>query len=242
MRIALNLEYEGITFHGWQSQPDGNTVQDAVERALSAVAAERINTIAAGRTDAGVHALGQVVHFDTTAIRPLSAWVRGCNAHLPPAVAVRWASQVDGNFHARFSARARRYRYVLLNHSVRPALMHDRVGWHHAPLDIESMRRAMKHLVGEHDFSSFRAAECQATSPVRVLYEAEVSRHGEFLIFDFRANGFLHHMVRNIVGTLVYVGDGRQQSGWLAELLQGRDRTRAAPTFPAAGLYFAGAE
>lgn len=242
MRIALCLEYDGAAFHGWQSQPHGNTVQDALEAALGSVAGERIRTHAAGRTDAGVHALAQVAHFDTTAVRPLSAWVRGTNAHLPPAVAVRWAQPVGDAFHARFAARARRYRYVLCNHPVRPALLHGRVGWHHAPLDAEAMRLAASHLIGEHDFSAFRAAECQAKTPIKTLYRADVARQGDYLLFDFRASAFLHHMVRNIVGALVYVGKGAQRPDWPAELLAARDRTRAAPTFAAAGLYFAGAE
>jgi tRNA pseudouridine38-40 synthase len=242
MRIALGLEYDGAGFHGWQSQSDGNTVQDWVERALSTIAGEPIATVAAGRTDSGVHALAQVAHFDTHALRPSSAWVRGCNAHLPAAVAVRWAREVAPDFHARFSAHARRYRYLLLNHPVRPALMHERVGWHHSPLDVEAMQRALAHLVGEHDFSSFRAAECQAKSALKTLHQASVSRNREFLVFDFCANAFLHHMVRNIVGTLVYVGDGRRDPDWTAELLQMRDRTRAPPTFAAAGLYLVGVD
>jgi tRNA pseudouridine38-40 synthase len=242
MRIALGLEYDGAGFHGWQSQTDGNTVQDLLERALSTVASEPIATVAAGRTDSGVHALAQVAHFDTNAKRPLSAWVRGCNAHLPSALAVRWAREVSSDFHARFSARARRYRYLLLNTPVRPALMYGRAGWHHAPLDVEAMQRALAHLAGEHDFSSFRAAECQAKSPMKTLHQAQVMRQGEYLVFDFCANAFLHHMVRNIVGALVYTGDGRLDPDWMADLLRMRDRTRAPPTFAAAGLYLVGVD
>ncbi len=242
MRIALGLEYDGAAFHGWQSQPHGNTVQDVLESALSQVAGQRVQTSAAGRTDAGVHALAQVAHFDTTAERPLSAWVRGTNAHLPPAVAVRWAHPVGDGFHARFSATGRRYRYLLHNHAVRPALLHGRVGWYHAPLDVPAMQEAAACLRGEHDFSSFRAAECQAKSPVKVLYRADVVRHGDYVLFDFHASAFLHHMVRNLVGALVYVGNGRRDGPWLAQLLAARDRTQAAPTFAAAGLYFAGAD
>lgn len=242
MRIAIGLEYDGSAFYGWQSQAGGNTVQDVLQRALSAVAGEPIATFAAGRTDSGVHALAQVAHFDTEAVRPLSAWVRGSNAHLPKTVAVRWAHEVGDEFHARFSARARRYRYLLLDQPVRPALMHGRAGWHHAPLDVAAMRQALAHLLGEHDFSSFRAAECQAKSALKTLSQAQVVRNGEYLLFDFRANAFLHHMVRNIVGALVYVGDGRHDPDWMAELLRACDRTLAPPTFAAAGLYLVGVD
>jgi tRNA pseudouridine38-40 synthase len=242
MRIALSLEYDGSAFHGWQSQAHGETVQDVLELALSAVAGERIQTFAAGRTDAGVHALAQIVHFDCGVDRPLSAWLRGTNAHLPESVAVRWAHRVDDSFHARFSASARRYRYVLVNDAVRPALLHGKVGWYHAPLDAMAMNEAASHLLGEHDFSAFRAAQCQAKTPVKTLHSASVVRHGDYLLLDFRANAFLHHMVRNIVGALVYVGKGAQRPDWMTELLAARDRTRAAPTFSAAGLYFVAAE
>lgn len=242
VRIALGLEYDGAGFHGWQSQPNGNTVQDSLERALAEVAGGRMRVVCAGRTDAGVHALCQVVHFDTPALRPDSAWVRGTNAHLPDQVAVRWAQTVDAEFHARFSARSRSYRYLLHNHPVRPALNHGRMGWYHHPLDVEEMRRAALHLLGEHDFSAFRAAECQAKSPVKTLSRADVSRCGDMVVLEFRANAFLHHMVRNLVGALVAVGRGKHPPGWVAEVLAGRDRGRAAPTFSPAGLYFDGAE
>lgn len=242
MRIALSLEYDGSAFHGWQSQAHGETVQDVLELALSAVAGERIHTFAAGRTDAGVHALAQIVHFDCDVERPLSAWIRGTNAHLPETVIVRWAHPVADSFHARFSACARRYRYVLFNAAVRPALLHGKVGWYHASLDADAMSEATLHLLGEHDFSAFRAAQCQAKTPVKTLYSVAVVRQGDYLLFDFRANAFLHHMVRNIVGALVYVGKGAQRPEWFAELLAARDRTRAAPTFSAAGLYFVAAE
>jgi tRNA pseudouridine38-40 synthase len=240
LRIALGVEYDGSALAGWQSQVHGNTVQDALERALAAVAGASVRTICAGRTDAGVHALAQVVHFDTEIDRPDTAWVRGTNAHLPPAVAVRWAQRVNEDFHARFSARARSYRYLLLNRPVRPAVMHGRVGWHHAPLDVESMTLASASLLGELDFSAFRAAECQAKSPIKIMQSISIGRQNDLIVFDFTANAFLHHMVRNIVGALVYVGNGRHGPEWLAELLAGRDRARAAPTFAAAGLYFVG--
>ncbi|WON74423.1 tRNA pseudouridine(38-40) synthase TruA [Nitrosospira sp. Is2] len=240
MRIALVLEYDGYGFHGWQSQPSGDTVQDAVEAALSTIAADNVRVIAAGRTDAGVHALCQVLHFDTQAQRPTSAWVRGVNALLPDGIAILWASQVSDEFHARYCAIERCYLYILLNHPVRPGLGHGNIGWFHESLDLESMRSAAQMLVGEHDFSAFRAAECQALSPVRNLTKLDIQRHGDIIIYEIRANAFLHHMVRNIVGCLVYVGKGKYPPEWIKALLEGRDRAAAAPTFPAAGLYLAG--
>ena len=240
MRIALGLEYCGTSFHGWQSQAGGGTVQDALEAALAFIAGERVGVICAGRTDAGVHASHQVVHFDTEVERPLSAWVRGVNANLPDGVAVRWAQPVDEEFHARFSARGRRYRYLLLNRPQRPGLWQGRVGWHHAPLDLSAMQDGADRLKGEHDFSSFRAAECQAKSPVKTLWRADVRCSGDVFFFDFEASAFLHHMVRNLVGSLVYVGKGAQEPAWIDQLLAARDRKLAAPTFAAAGLYFRG--
>ncbi|MGA0025053.1 MAG: tRNA pseudouridine(38-40) synthase TruA [Burkholderiales bacterium] len=237
MRLALGIEYDGRGFCGWQTQASGCAVQDRLEAACSAIAGAPVATICAGRTDAGVHALGQVVHFDCAVERPISAWVRGVNALLPPEMAVTWAHPVDDDFSARFSALSRSYRYVLFNDAVRPAADHGRVGWHHVPLDLELMREAAQCLHGEHDFSAFRASECQAKSPVRTLHELSVSAQGPYLVFDFRANAFLHHMVRNIVGSLVYVGKGRYPPRWMAEVLQGRDRAHAAPTFDASGLY-----
>ncbi len=242
VRIALGVEYEGSGFCGWQSQAGGGAVQDALEAALSMVADAPTRVVCAGRTDAGVHAIGQVVHFDTDAVRPDTAWVRGVNAHLPASVAVRWAKPVPDDFHARFSARGRRYRYLLLNRGERPGLMAKRVGWFHRPLDADTMRAAAALLLGEHDFSAFRSVECQAKSPVKTLRRADVARHGDLLVFDFEASAFLHHMVRNIVGALVYVGKGAHPPEWLGELLAGRDRARAAPTFEACGLYFAGVD
>ncbi len=242
MRIALGLEYEGSRFCGWQSQAGGGAVQDAVEAAISQVADAATRVVCAGRTDAGVHALAQVIHFDTQAVRPDSAWVRGVNAHLPAGVAVRWAQPVPDEFHARFSARGRRYRYLLLNRPERPGLMAGRVGWFHRPLAADAMCEAAALLLGEHDFSAFRAVECQAKTPIKTLRRAAVVRHGELLVFDFEASAFLHHMVRNLVGALVYVGKGAHPPAWIGELLDGRDRARAAPTFEACGLYFAGVD
>ncbi|MCX7155929.1 MAG: tRNA pseudouridine(38-40) synthase TruA [Rhodocyclales bacterium] len=242
MRIALGLEYEGSGFCGWQSQADGGAVQNVLESALSIVADAPTRVVCAGRTDAGVHALAQVVHFDTEAVRPDTAWVRGVNAHLPDSVAVRWAQPVSGEFHARFSARGRRYRYLLLNRAERPGLMARRVGWFHRRLDADTMAAAAGLLLGEHDFSAFRSIECQAKSPVKTLRRADVRRHGDLLVFEFEASAFLHHMVRNLVGTLVYVGKGAHAPEWVGELLAGRDRAHAAPTFEACGLYFAGVD
>jgi len=242
MKIALGIEYDGSCFHGWQSQPSGNTVQYHLERALAAIAGEPVRLAAAGRTDTGVHALAQVAHFETGATRPGSAWVRGTNTLLPQSVAVHWAVQVADDFHARYSALSRCYRYVLYNHPVRPALHHGRVGWFHSPLDCDAMRTALRHLTGEHDFSAFRSSECQAKSPVRTLTFCSVEQRGAYLQFEFRANGFLHHMVRNIVGCLVYVGSGKHAPDWLAQLLASGDRRLAAPTFSADGLYLAEVE
>jgi tRNA pseudouridine38-40 synthase len=237
MRIALGIEYDGSRFLGWQTQPGGGAVQDALEPALSGIAGETLSVTCAGRTDRGVHAREQVVHFDTQAARPESAWVRGVNAMLPESVAVLWSRQVADDFHARFGARARTYRYVLLNRPVRPALGARHVGWFHIPLDVDAMRRAASYLAGEHDFSAFRSSECQAKSPVRTLHALEIERRGDRVDFVVRANAFLHHMVRNLVGTLVYVGKGKHPPQWAGEVLESRDRARAAPTFGAEGLY-----
>jgi len=237
VRIALGLEYDGSAFAGWQTQPDRRGAQDALEAALAAVACVPVSTICAGRTDAGVHALDQVVHFDTEVERPLSAWVRGVNRFLPSAIAVRWSRPVPETFHARFGALRRRYAYWILNDPVRSPLFHARVGWVFRPLAVEPMATAAMHLVGRHDFSSFRSAECQAASPVRDLAELSVMRFGRFVCIRATANAFLHHMVRNIVGALVDVGLGRQPPEWVAAVLAARDRTLAAPTFSAAGLY-----
>lgn len=240
MRIALGLEYDGRAFAGWQSQPHGNTVQDRLNLAVSAIASEPITTVAAGRTDAGVHALMQVVHFDTTAQRSLNAWVRGVNALLPPEVAVVWSREVDDSFHARFSAFSRSYSYFLLTHPVRPCLLAGKLGWFHQELDLAAMRDAAGYLLGEHDFSSFRAAECQAKSPVKHLQRLDITEQDGLIRFDLLANAFLHHMVRNLVGALVYVGKGALSPQGLAELLAARQRTKAPPTFMPDGLYLTG--
>lgn len=241
-RIALCVEYAGDAFEGWQTQPHGRTVQDVVTRALGQVAGLPVEVVCAGRTDTGVHATTQIIHFQPGSARPLSAWVRGTNSHLPRSVAVRWAHEVDEHFHARFSATARHYRYILFNSPVRPALLAGRVGWFHAPLDGEAMRAAASVLVGRHDFSAFRAAACQAKSPVRTLRHATITRQGDYWWFDFCADAFLHHMIRNLVGSLVYVGKGKHGPDWIAHLLSCRDRSASAPTFAPDGLYLCGVE
>lgn len=242
MRYLIQIEYDGSGFHGWQSQPDGQTVQDHLERALSVIAGAKTQAHAAGRTDTGVHALAQIAHFDVEVVRPDQAWVRGVNAHLPKQIAVRRVLPVPSEFHARFSARARSYRYILFNSPVRPAIGHGREGWFHRPLDTQAMQEAANHLLGEQDFSSFRSSECQAKSPVKTLLDAHVRRSGNHVVFEFRAGGFLHHMVRNIVGALIWVGCGKVAPAWMAELLAQRDRTLAPPTFMADGLYFTGVD
>ncbi len=240
MRIALGLSYDGSPYAGFQSQPAGNTVQDVLERALGGIAGEPVRVIAAGRTDTGVHALAQVVHFDTAVARPDTAWVRGTNAALPDAVAVQWAQRVDDGFHARFSATGRSYLYLLYNHPVRPAVFAQRAGWFHEPLDVAAMQQAAQCLVGEHDFSAFRSSECQAKTPVKRMERIAIRRVGPYIAFELEASAFLHHMVRNVVGCLVYVGKGRYPVSWLADVLASRDRARAAPTFAPQGLYLSG--
>jgi tRNA pseudouridine38-40 synthase len=237
MRIAIGLEYDGRGFCGWQSQPSGCGVQDHLEKAVAEIAGEAIAVTAAGRTDTGVHASFQVAHFDVASERPITAWVRGVNTYLPDGIAVTWAKAMSEDFHARFAVEERGYRYVLLNHPVRPGLMAGKVGWHHRLLDAEAMQKAADRLLGRHDFSAFRAAECQAKSPEKDLRLADIRRQGDFLLCDFRADGFLHHMVRNIMGCLVHIGAGQAGPEWMDELLAHRDRTRAAPTFMPDGLY-----
>lgn len=241
-RYALTLAYDGSRFSGWQTQPGGATAQDTLEAALAAVAGEPIATVCAGRTDTGVHALRQVVHFDTSAKRPLTAWVRGVNSNLPSAIAVRSATVVADTFHARYGAQRRRYRYLLYRSAVRHPLLAARAGWTYRALDVERMRAAALALVGEHDFSAFRSAECQAASPVRRLDEVSLRERGAFLVFTFVGNAFLHHMIRNLVGSLLAVGEGKRDVRWIGELLGARDRRLAAATFAPDGLYLDGAE
>lgn len=240
MRLAFGIAYRGAGYQGWQSQPGGRTVQDRLEAALARFACQAVCTVCAGRTDAGVHALGQVVHFDTALEREQASWVRGSNRYLPGDIAVQWCRPVAADFHARNSARGRRYAYVLLESPVRPALEQGLAGWVFRPLDMDAMRAAAAVLIGEHDFSAFRSSECQAASPVKTMRAVEIGRHGAYWRFDFDASAFLHHMVRNIMGCLVAVGQGGRSPAWLAEVLASCSRARAAPTFAAEGLYFLG--
>ncbi|ADE15075.1 tRNA pseudouridine synthase A [Nitrosococcus halophilus Nc 4] len=242
MRIAFGVEYEGSSFCGWQSQRGVPTVQATLEEAVSKVANQPITVITAGRTDAGVHAAAQVVHFDTTASRLEHNWIFGCNMNLPPEVVVLWAQPVDETFHARFSAVARHYRYVILNRRVRPAIANRRVTWYCHPLSVSRMREGGAHLIGEHDFSSFRAKACQAKSPIRNVHRLEVRRQEDFVVIDISANAFLHHMVRNIAGVLMAVGKGEQPPCWVEEVLQARCRALGSVTARPDGLYLMGVD
>ncbi len=239
-RLALGISYRGTAYHGWQSQPDGCTVQDRLEQALAQFAGLPVRTVCSGRTDTGVHGLNQVVHLDAPVRRDPSSWVRGTNRFLARDIAVEWCRPVAADFHARNHARGRRYRYLLRESPTRPALESGLVGWSFRALDGEAMRAAAALLLGEHDFTSFRAAACQAASPVKVLRRLDIRQHGALWCFDFDASAFLHHMVRNILGSLVFVGSGRRPPGWMAQVLAARCRDAAAPTFAADGLYFVG--
>lgn len=239
-RIALGISYSGQGYEGWQSQPSGRTIQDRLEAALSRFADQPIATICAGRTDAGVHALMQVVHFDTPVERPAFSWVRGTNTFLPPDIAVQWAQPVPREFHSRASATARRYAYVLLESPVRPSVDSGRCGWVFRPMDEGSLREAAAFLIGEHDFTSFRASACQSPTPVKTLTRIDISRRGAYWRFEFEANAFLHHMIRNIMGCFAQVGQGLKPPGWMDEVLAARSRDAAAPTFSPDGLYFLG--
>ena len=242
-RIALGIEYKGSEFHGFQVQPNGvKTVQQALEYALSKVADEEVTLVCAGRTDAGVHATNQVVHFDTLAVRPEKAWLRGTRPYLPDAVGVRWAKEVMPQFHARFSALNRTYRYLLSDAKTPSALLHDQVTWSPRPLDLSKMRKAAAHLVGQHDFTSFRATQCQAKSPVRKIEYLHLVRRGDLIVLEVQANAFLHHMVRNIVGVLLAVGAGDKPPEWVAEVLAARDRSAGGATAKPFGLYLVGVD
>ena len=238
-RIALGVQYDGRDWHGWQSQPHRRSVQDALEAALAQFANQPIRVACAGRTDAGVHALGQVVHFDADAARTMQGWVRGVNALLPESIAVTWSAVVDDTFNARFRAVARTYHYLLLIQPHRSPHWVGRAGWTHTPLAVDAMRAAAQTLVGTHDFSAFRSAECQAKSPIKSMTRVDVEQSGDFMRFTFKSNAFVHHMVRNLVGALIAIGRGRCDPSWIAELLKGKDRTIAAPTFMPDGLYLA---
>jgi tRNA pseudouridine38-40 synthase len=240
LRLALGISYNGQAYQGWQSQLSRQTVQDKLEAALGKFAAHRVSTLCAGRTDSGVHGLMQVVHFDTELARPTASWVRGTNAFLPSDIAVEWAQVVPAEFHCRASAQSRRYAYILFESAVRPSINAGRVGWVFRPLDGHMMRQAAAYLIGEHDFSSFRAAACQALSPVKTLQRIDISQRGAYWRFEFEANAFLHHMIRNIMGGLIAVGQHKHTAEWMQEILLARDRTVAAATFSPNGLYFLG--
>ena len=271
MRVVLGLQYDGAPWLGYQTQPHGCTVQDHLEKAIQQFTLQKVQTVCAGRTDTGVHALEQIVHFDIDLARNPFSWVRGVNAWLPPSIAVRWATELEAapapqlalakstiyvpgaaagsdesdtgklgsGFHARFSARARTYHYVLYNHAVRSPVLRSKVGWTFRPLDVALMQQGANHLLGTHDFTTFRAAQCQAKTPIKEMYAIHLQRNGDLIIFTLRASAFLHHMVRNIVGSLICVGIGNKPPEWMAELLQAKDRSRAAPTFMPDGLYLA---
>ena len=238
IRLAACVEYDGAAYYGWQRLSHGPSVQEEVERALSVVADQPVSVQCAGRTDSGVHAVGQIIHFETKAERPLRGWLRGSNVKLPDGIALRWIQPVADDFHARFSAQSRRYRYIIQNRDARPALLKGRVAWNYHPLNVERMHEAAQCLLGENDFSSFRAAACQSHHAMREMQLISVSRKGDFIYIDVQANAFLHHMVRNIVGSLLLVGKGDRPAEWIADLLAARDRNQAGMTAAASGLYF----
>ena len=240
MRVALGISYNGQAYQGWQSQLSGQTVQDKLEGALSKFAAQKVSTLCAGRTDSGVHGIMQVVHFDTALERDTYSWVRGTNANLPRDIAVQWAVTTPDAFHCRACATSRRYAYVLYESPIRPSVDHGRVGWAFRSLDGDAMQQAAQLLLGEHDFTSFRASQCQALTPVKNLLEISMSKRGAYWRIEFEANAFLHHMIRNIMGCLVQIGQGKKPPEWMAEVLAARDRRVAAPTFSPDGLYFLG--
>ncbi len=240
MRIVLGIEYDGSGFYGWQWQTHHRNIQQTLEEALSKIAQHKITVQCAGRTDTGVHALEQVVHFDTTALRDLQAWHRGTNTHLPPDVRVIWAQEAIGDFHARYRAIARYYRYAILNRATPSALMRGRSTWCALPLDAQKMHEAAQSLLGQHDFTSFRAQGCQSKSPCRRMYFIDVERIGEQVIIDLSANAFLHHMVRNIAGVLMAIGTGKQPVTWTQELLEVKNRRLGGVTAPPDGLHLAG--
>lgn len=242
MRYTLGIEYDGSDYLGWQRLSEGSTVQASVEQALSFVADHPVQVVCSGRTDAGVHALCQVIHFDSDAIRTDRAWVLGTNTQLPRDVRVLWCQPISDEFHARYSARARRYRYTILNRNIPPAMQRNFLSWERLTLDADAMHQAAQVLCGQNDFTTFRTVKCQAKHPNRDLHDISVSRHGEQVVVEVQANAFLHHMVRNIVGSLMVIGRGEKPVTWMAELLAAKDRTRAGPTAPAEGLVFLGAK
>jgi tRNA pseudouridine38-40 synthase len=245
-RIVFGVEYDGASFQGWQTQPNGKTLQDTLECALEKFSNIRIPVFCAGRTDAGVHAVEQVVHFNTDLDRPSHSWISGVNTFLPSSIAIRWIKKIEisdesdlHGFHARFSAHSRTYHYLLHNSAIRSPIWAGRAGWFFRKLDVELMQDAAQALVGEHDFSVFRAAACQAKSPIKHMYEVKIRQQGDLIVFTLKANAFLHHMVRNVVGALIYVGAGKQDPAWIKTLIESKDRSLAAPTFMPDGLYLA---
>jgi len=242
MRIALGIEYQGTHYFGWQRQVSGPTVQSVIEAAITKVANHSVSTYCAGRTDSGVHAFEQVVHFDTFAKRSMDSWLLGINSYLPSDICVRWVVEVSGDFHARFSALKRHYQYVIANTHIQPGLFCQHATWCYRPLDIQLMQEAAQYLIGEHDFSSYRALRCQAHSPVRTIYQLYVEQHNQYVAINVSANGFLHHMVRNIAGVLMAVGAARHKPVWAKHILEARDRTQGGMTADAKGLYFIGVD
>ena len=240
VRLALGISYNGQAYQGWQSQLSGLTVQDKLEAALGKFTQHRVSTLCAGRTDAGVHGLMQVVHFDTPLLRTTASWVRGTNAFLPKDISVEWAQEMPPEFHCRASATSRRYAYIVVESPVRPSVDNGRVGWVFKPLNLDAMQQAAAYLLGEHDFTSFRASACQALSPVKTLQRIEIFQRGAYWRFEFEANAFLHHMIRNLMGCLITVGQGKHPPQWVKQVLLARDRDAAAPTFSPDGLYFLG--
>ena len=240
MRIALGIEYDGRSFDGWQTQPSGNTVQDKFQEAVYQFTGDRVNAVCAGRTDADVHASSQVVHIDTECKRQEISWIRGLNSFLPKSVAVRWAKEVPDDFHARFSATSRSYEYWISNEPVRSPLLDGKTGWVFRPLDVNAMQQWANFLLGTHDFTSFRASGCQSKTPVKTVEFVSVKRYGRLICLKIRADAFLYHMVRNVVGSLVYVVTGVREPSWIGELIEAKDRSIAAPTFYPSGLYLTG--
>lgn len=237
MRIALMVEYDGSQYHGWQSQAGLCTVQNRVEQALSRVASESVQVVCAGRTDTGVHAVGQIIHFDSDKERTIRSWIHGANSFLPKDICVKWGREMPDTFHARYSALSRRYRYVILNTPIRPALLRSNVTWQYRQLDNQLMNEAAQYLLGENDFTSFRSVECQSNTPMRNIHECKVDRVGDWVVIEITANAFLHHMVRNIAGVLMAIGSGRKPVSWVEDVLQAKDRKMGAETAPAYGLY-----
>lgn len=237
MRIALCVEYDGSQYHGWQAQPELRTVQQVLEKALTKVADNEINLVCAGRTDTGVHATNQIIHFDCTKIRPIRSWIHGANSFLPKDVCIIGGKEMPETFNARYSALSRRYRYIIYNSAIRPSLMRSNVTWQYRHIDYKLMQTASDYLLGEKDFTSFRSVECQSKTPMRNIHNLQVTRKGNLIIIDITANAFLHHMVRNIAGVLIAVGSGKQPPNWVDEVLQGKDRRLGAETAPPYGLY-----